>query len=414
MKAVSQRDIAGSLEFADGDKLADSERGGLPWWTYFNDELLEVERSELFRKCWQLACHVSDVPEPGDYMCFDIVGERALIVRGKDGVVRAFHNVCRHRGSRVVADGQGRCGSALVCPFHGWSYNLDGTLRAVPQKRTLPELDPVEFGLIPLDHEIWNGFVFVRFVASEQPSVASLMRDYDAEIAPYHLQDVQPLTGIEYDELPVNWKAVRDVDNEGYHVAMAHPSLQDLYGRHYEDQRHRSGMARAFAEFNAGPGKLWSVRHYKKLLPEAGHLPETHRRAWWYAGLFPNAVLMLYPDCIGFYQEYPLAVNRTVQRSAYYGLADDAREMKLARYLSYRIDRSTAEEDKQLIRWSWEAMQSSAFPGYILSDLEVGVRDYHDRLRQVIPAFTLEQEPSAGSLAEVNAALLASRNAPVW
>jgi len=414
MKAVGQRDIAGSLEIAANDGLADSERGGLPWWTYFNDELLEVEKQELFRKCWQLACHVSDIPEPGDYMCFDIVGERALVVRGKDGVVRAFHNVCRHRGSRVVADEQGQCGSALVCPFHGWSYNLDGTLRAVPQKRTLPDLDPVEHGLIPLEHEIWNGFVFVRFLQSEQPSVASLMRDYDAEIAPYRMADVQPLTGIEYDELPVNWKAVRDVDNEGYHVAMAHPSLQDLYGRQYEDQRHRSGMARAFAEFNAGPGKLWSVRHYKKLLPEAAHLPETHRRAWWYAGLFPNTVLMLYPDCIGFYQEYPLAVDRTVQRSAYYGLADDSRDMKLARYLSNRIDRSTAEEDKQLIRWSWEAMQSSAFAGYILSDLEVGVRDYHDRLRQVIPAFTLEEEPSAGSLAEVNTALLASRNAPVW
>ena len=107
-------------------------------------------------------------------------------------------------------------------------------------------------------------------------------------------------------------------------------------------------------------------------------------------------------------------MNRTVQRTAYYGLADKRREMKLARYLSYRIDRSTGEEDKQLIRWSWESMQSSAFAGYILSDLEVGVRDYHDRLREVIPAFTLEDEPSPGSLEEVNGALLASRNAPIW
>lgn len=394
--------------------LGQHERGGLPWWTYFSPELLELEKTELFRKCWQLACHVSDVPEPGDYLCFDIVGERALVVRGKDGVVRAFHNVCRHRGSRVVADAQGQCRSALVCPFHGWSYNFDGTLKAVPQRRTLPDLDPVEHGLVPLDHEIWNGFVFVRFLASEQPPVARLLADYAADAAPYLLAEVRPLGGVETDELAVNWKAVRDVDNEGYHVAMAHPALHDLYGRQYADQRHRSGMARAFAEFNPGPGRLWSVRHYKKLLPEADHLPEDHRRAWWYMGLFPNTVLMFYPDCIGFYQEHPLAVDRTVQRIAYYGLPDERREMKLARYLSYRIDRSTGEEDKQLISWSWEAMQSSAFSGYILSDLEAGVRDYHDRLRQVIPAVSLEEEPSAGLLAEVNAALVEGRDRPAW
>ena len=291
MKPVDASTIASSTQVKAAEGLGDHERGGLPWWTYFNAELLEVEKAELFRKCWQVACHVSDVPEAGDYQCFDIVGERALIVRGQDGVVRAFHNVCRHRGSRVVAEARGQCKSALVCPFHGWSYNLDGTLKAVPQKRTLPDLDPVEHGLVPLQHEIWNGFVFVRFVASDQPPVAVLLADMADEMAPYQLDEVRPLGGFEYDELPVNWKAVRDVDNEGYHVPMAHPSLQDLYGREYADLRHRSGMAKAFAEFNPGPGKLWSVRHYKKLLPEAEHLPQSHRRAWWYAGLFPNAVL---------------------------------------------------------------------------------------------------------------------------
>lgn len=409
MRAVGAIEITASAEAPRTTVLRADQRDGLAWWTYFNTELLEVEKDALFRKCWQLACHVSDVPRAGDYLCFDIVGERALIVRGKDGVVRAFHNVCRHRGSRVVAEAQGQCRSALVCPFHGWSYNLDGTLRSVPQRRTLPDLDPVKHGLVPLDHEIWNGFVFVRFLASDQPPVARLLADFEAEVAPYRPADALPLGGFATDELKVNWKAVRDVDNEGYHVAMAHPALHDLYGRGYEDQRHRSGMARAFAAFNPGPGRLWSVRNYKKLLPEAHHLPESHRRAWWYMGLFPNTVFMLYPDCIGFYQEFPLAVDRTVQRIAYYGLPDDRRETRLARYLSHRIDRSTGEEDKQLISWSWEAMQSSAFAGCILSDLEAGVRDYHDRLRQVIPAMTLEEEPSAGSLAEVNAALLAAR-----
>jgi carnitine monooxygenase subunit len=335
-------------------------------------------------------------------------------VRGHDGEVRAFHNVCRHRGSRVVAHQSGHCKSALVCPFHGWSYNLDGTLRGVPQKRTLPALDPKRHGLVPLEHEIWNGFVFVRFVKSDQPSVRELMAPYAEEAGYYRVAEARPLGAIGRHELKANWKAVRDVDNEGYHVPIAHPSLQDLYGGQYRDGRGGLGMGRSFAPFNEAPDKYWSVRLYKQLLPEVEILPESHRRAWLYIGLFPNLVLMLYPDRVGFYQEYPLAVGRTEQRFAYYGHPDDRREMKLARYLSYRIDRITSAEDDQLIEWSWEAMQSSSFAGFILSDLESGVRFYHDQLRRVLPVMALEHPPAPGQLEAVNSSLKSVRNADVW
>ena len=116
----------------------DWDRRGLPGWAYHSPALLELEKEHVFRNHWQISGHVSDVPNAGDYLTMDVVGERALIVRGKDGVVRAFHNICRHRGSRVVADNQGTCKNALVCPFHGWVYNLDGTL----QGRCPPALLP--------------------------------------------------------------------------------------------------------------------------------------------------------------------------------------------------------------------------------------------------------------------------------
>ena len=391
--------------------LAEEERRGLPWWSYFNKELLEIEQEELFRKHWQLVGHVSNVPQAGDFMTLDIVGERALTVRGQDGQVRSFHNVCRHRGSRVVAKASGNCRGNIVCPFHGWTYALDGTLRAMPRPRSLPQLDPHAHGLVPLQQEIWQGFVFVRFLESSQPSVAELMAPYEAEIAKYKSGEVQPLGGFVSEEIPVNWKAVRDVDNEGYHVPIAHPSLQDLYGRGYADERHHRGSSRSFAPFNEGVGRHWSVRHYKKILPAVEHLPEAHQRGWLYVGLFPNMVFGFYPDRVGFYQEWPVAVDRTVQRSASYAIADERREMKLARYLSGRIDRVTGREDVQLIIWSWEAMQSSGFNGTILSDLEAGVRDYHDELRRRIPVLNLEDEPIAGTLGGINGSLLASNKA---
>lgn len=386
--------------------LADDERGGLPWWTYFNKELLEIEKDQLFRRCWQLVGHVSDIPEPGDYLTLDVVGERAIAVRGKDGTVRCFHNVCRHRGSRVVADSQGSCKAAITCPFHGWSYNFDGTLRGAPRSRSLPKLDPQEHGLVPLEYEIWEGLIFVRFAPSEQPSVAAMMASHMAELGRYRIGEMQPLGGFDSEEMPVNWKAVRDVDNEGYHVPIAHPSLQDLYGRSYVDDAHDYGTSRSFAPFNTGESRQWSVRHYKKLLPKVEHLPEANQRAWLYIGLFPNTVLMLYPDQVGFYQEFPLGVGRTLQRSAAYALPDPRREMKLARYLTRRIDRVTSREDVQLIIWSWESMQSSGFAGMILSDLEAGVRAYHDQLRTLIPVFNLEDEPARDAVATINDSLL--------
>jgi phenylpropionate dioxygenase-like ring-hydroxylating dioxygenase large terminal subunit len=279
----------------------------------------------------------------------------------------------------------------------------------------LPGLDPIEHGLVGLETELWMGYVFVRFLASRQPSVAEMMAPYLAQIAPYRVEQVKPRGYPAVDEMAANWKAVRDVDNEGYHVPIAHPSLQDLYGDNYcDDFPPVYGMVAALAPFKTGAARLWSVGAYRKILPEAEHLPETHRRAWFGVGLFPNLVLQFYPDQIGFYQEFPISVGRTLQRGASYGLPDDRREMRLARYLADRIDRVTSREDIELIQWSWEAMQSSGFRRVILSDLEHGVRQYHDQLRALIPVMTLDAPPAPGTLKQTNDALIARGPTDPW
>jgi phenylpropionate dioxygenase-like ring-hydroxylating dioxygenase large terminal subunit len=257
--------------------------------------------------------------------------------------------------------------------------------------------------------EIWHGFVFVRFKPSEQPSVAQVMAPFEDEVAPYRVSEVKPRGKFWIDRSAVNWKAVRDVDNEGYHVPMAHPGLRDLYGRGYYDEPFINGVSRAFGPFNEGEGSLWSVRHYKKLLPEATHLPESHRRAWLYLGLFPNTVMTFYPDCVTFYQEFPVSTGQTFQRGGVYCLPDDRREMKAARYLSKRIDFDTVKEDAQLMVWSCEAMSSSGYDGIILSDLEYGVRSYHDHLRRVMPILTCDEEPERDTLIARNRAMIAGR-----
>lgn len=382
------------------------DRRGLPGWTYHSPALLELEKEQVFRNHWQIVGHVSDVPEPGDYLTMDVVGERALVVRGKDGVVRAFHNMCRHRGSRVVADSQGSCKGALVCPFHGWVYNLDGTLRGAARPLTFPELDKVEFGLKPIELEVWMGFIFIRFRSGPQPAVAELMRAVEDEIAHYRIGGMVPSWGIWTQVSKVNWKSVRDVDNEGYHVAMAHPALQDLYGATYYDEPFVNGVSRSWATYNPHAGRRWSVRNYVRIAPRPPELPENMRTAWIYYGIFPNAVIAVTPETAQFYQEFPLSTGETMLRGAIYRYAEESREQAAARYLAFRIDRDTMAEDVQLSEWSNESMQSNAFEGFYLSDLEYGVRTHHDHLRKMLPVMSLETAPDEKDVWNLNEALL--------
>ena len=385
----------------------DHDRKGLPAWSYFNEEMLEMEKDLLFRRHWQLVCHVNDLPEAGDFITMDCVGERALVVRGQDGVVRGFHNLCRHRGSRVVAAEQGNCRNSIVCPFHGWVYNLDGTLRGAAQPDKLPPLDPVAFGLKSIETDIWRGFVFVRFQPGPQPAMSEVLARFDAEMGQYDLEGLMPSgEGFYAEKAAVNWKCVRDVDNEGYHVPMAHPGLDDLFGNNYYDEDFHQGASRSFSLFREGRNRLWSVRAYRAILEPPEYLDKDHKRAWLYIGLFPNCVLGLYPDCVKFYQEFPVAYGQTMQRGTTYRLGTEDRRMRAARYLSSRIDRLTSDEDEQLVRWVWEATFSSGYDGVILSDLENCVRSYHGELRAHFPVLE-EDEPPRGEVAARNAELLA-------
>ena len=378
------------------------ERNGLPGWTYHSDAFLELEKEKIFRNHWQIACHISDIPIAGDYIALDICGERSIVLRGKDGEVRTFHNLCRHRGSRVVSDEKGSCKGALVCPFHGWVYNLDGTLRGAAQPQSFPDLDKQEFGLKPIETEVWNGLVFIRFARGPQPSVSELMQPFSAEVDTYNIADMVPTDGVWSQVSDVNWKSVRDVDNEGYHVALAHPALQDLYGQTYYDEPYVDGVARSYAKCNDSGGRLWSVKHYTKLSSDRSGIPEHLKRAWVYYGMFPNAVIAVTPEVIQFYQEFPLSTGQTQLRGAIYRYRDETRQQRLARYLAFRIDRDTMAEDVQLTEWSNEAMNSSAFEGFYLSDLEYGLRSHHDIIRKLLPVARVEDAPTESEVVTLN------------
>ncbi len=381
----------------------DWDRKGLPAWAYHSKAVFALEREKLFLTHWQVVGHLANVPNPGDWLTYDLLGERAVIMRGKDGVVRAFHNLCRHRGARVVDGESGHCKGAIVCPFHGWVYNLDGTLRGAAQPNSFGDMKREDFGLKPIELQTFHGFLFIRFSPGPQPDIATLFAPFDADFAAYGVQDVLPVNVPGWStDLPVNWKSVRDVDNEGYHVALAHPGLQELYGRTYRDHYLENGLSMSIGWFGDVPGKLWSVRHYAKISPQRDDLPTHLQRAWTYYGLFPNQVFAITPEGMQFYHEIPLSAGVTRLTGKVYRWRNETRETRLARYLAARIDRDTSAEDQQLSIWSNESMQSDAFEGFHLSDLEYGLRRHHDGLRRLLPVLTLTDAPPEDQIAAKN------------
>lgn len=370
-------------------------------WTYYNDEFFELEKEFIFKKQWLLVGHVSDIPNCGDYLTFDAVGERALIIRDEDQRINAFHNVCRHRGAKVVENSQGNCPRALVCPFHGWSYHLDGRARYIPRAETFENLDINNIGLIKLPIEIWLGFIFINFSEGIQ-SVAEMMLPAVERFLPYRLEELEPLADTKYSQIrPYNWKIIHDIDNEGYHVPIGHPALQQLYGNHYEDAI-ENDIPLSYGYINEKPGKLWSVRHYQKILPKFDHLPQENQRLWLYTGIFPSIVIGFYPDMVEFYMSVPISAETSEYRGGAYALPDSRREVKLSRYLTQRINQSTEQEDESFVRWIQKGIKSSAFPTLQLSSLEHGVRDLHKKIQQKIPVANLAHSPEIGKVAETN------------
>ena len=144
--------------------MASDDNWSLPAWTYFDAEYYSVEMARLLRPSWQVVCHLSDIANAGDWHTLEFLGESVLVIRGDDGAVRAFTNVCRHRASRLVNDTSG-CTKRFTCPYHGWTYGLDGRLIGVPNRSDYPELDVEAHGLAPVELEVWRGFVFVRLFA---------------------------------------------------------------------------------------------------------------------------------------------------------------------------------------------------------------------------------------------------------
>jgi phenylpropionate dioxygenase-like ring-hydroxylating dioxygenase large terminal subunit/AcrR family transcriptional regulator len=375
----------------------------LPAWAYKNDEFFDLEMEHVVDTSWQVVGHLSDLANPGDYVTLDYANRRVFVIRDKQGDVKAFHNVCRHRAARLCLGKEGNHRFNIVCPYHGWSYAFDGGLKAMPAKETFPDLDTSKFGLKPVELDVWNGFVFVRLRDDGGPRVGELMAAYEAELAPYRLAEMTPI-GEVWDSEPVDvdWKNMMDNYLEGYHINVGHPGLYRMFGANYWVEADERATGRALSTLVDEPSEVWSEGHYMRLLPRFDHLPEDRQRAWAYYSLFPNQAIDIYPDQISIFHVVPIGAGKCFIRGRNYALADDRREVEACRWLNVRINNLVQREDDVLVARVQDGLGSGAYTTGYFSEKEACLAAFHNNVRARLPLARLDEAPAAGTLADVN------------
>ena len=377
---------------------------GLPGWVYHDPEFFRLECERLFRRSWQLACHHSDVPMPGDYLVFEIVGESVLLVRGEDGELRAFYNVCRHRAARLL-DGSGRCRRRIRCPYHAWAYDLQGRLREVPNEAAYRGLRKDDWGLVEIAQQQCFGFVFICLEPERAPPLQELTAALEPELAPYRCEALRATGRVTLRSRPVNWKTLTDNYIDGLHINVAHTGLRRLAGRSYRLQTLPGGWVQKMsAQLHADAGAGWSERAYCGLLEEtefsekssaeASGLPPERRRQWNYYLLWPNLAFDVYPEQIDFMQMLPLAPGRTLIREIPYALPGAGRRQRAARYLNWRINRVVNAEDTALVERVQHGLGSRGFGQGPLAETEPCLHSFAERLRELLPVCRQPRRPA--------------------
>jgi phenylpropionate dioxygenase-like ring-hydroxylating dioxygenase large terminal subunit len=364
----------------------------LPAWAYSHPEMTRLEYERILKPSWQIVCHVNSIPAPGDFMTLDIGGDSVVAVRNSQGQIQAFHNVCRHRGARIL-EGTGNCPGAITCPYHGWSYKLNGDLIGMPVRESFPGLDRSQHGLKPVRMSIAFGFVFVN-LGGEPPPLASIWGSFLDDFTPHRFETMQPLGPLYIEHWDVDWKVAMDNYLESYHVPIGHPGLFRMFTPDYDDMACLPGVARGISWLRDRLSSRWSERMYQELIGKVtADLPQTHRQRWTFYSMLPNLGVDVFPDQMDFFQVLPRGPGKCTIRGGSFARADARREMRVVRYLSARINRQVQREDEFLCKRVQQGLASSSYEPGPLSTLESCMLEFHELLRERIPEVRLPSAP---------------------
>lgn len=289
------------------DVPANSPRKTLPSRYYTDPEQFQREIDAFYFRSWICAGRVEQVLQPGQYFLRDVCGESIIVTRDTAGVLRAFYNVCRHRGTRMCTAPEGKLAGRIQCPYHGWTYGLDGRLMGAPQMDDA-DFSREDYPLHAVHCDVWDGHIFLNL----SPPTAPLTRQLSGlpeKFASWRMQDLRLHKRIVYN-VRANWKLVTLNYNECLHCPVLHPALNkltDYLGA--DNEPPRSSYVGGSMGFR-GDAETMSIdgKRRREYLPG---LTEDERKQVCYYTIYPNFLLSLHPDYMMTHTLWPKTVGRT-------------------------------------------------------------------------------------------------------
>jgi Rieske 2Fe-2S family protein len=288
--------------------LAGLERA-LPAYWYLDEAAFRRERERLLFREWFCAGRADQVERPGSLQVVDVAGESVLLVRTRAGELRAHYNVCRHRGTRLCEEERGRLGRSIQCPYHAWTYALDGRLLGAPHMEDVPHFNKQDYPLHRVHVDDWDGHLFINLADRPAP-LAEQLADLPSKFAPWRMSELRVGQRLVYD-VKANWKLIIQNYNECLHCPNLHPALNKL--SHYlsgENEPLQPTYMGGRMDLRPGVATLsMDGSCPRAFLPELSS--EDRRRVYYYA-IFPNMLLSLHPDYMMVHTLWPIAPDRTI------------------------------------------------------------------------------------------------------
>jgi choline monooxygenase len=344
-------------------QIASASTPPASWYT--DPEMLTLEREKIFRTTWQYAASLDLLRLPGNYAAVDVVGMPIILTRGQDGVLRAFHNVCRHRAG-VVTHG---CGNrkSLQCQYHGWLYGLDGKLKNAPEFDGVENFNKDDFGLIPVRVETWGGYAFVNIDGSAPP-LLEVLGKIPQETADLNFDELRKVERRDY-IINCNWKVYIDNYLEGYHIPIAHPGLF----KEVDYDNYRVDTFRYYSSQYAPIRPVRSEDSTGRVFTELKGDEQAH-----YYWIFPNFMFNTYPGNVQINIIVPLSHDKTLTIFEWYYAGPGTPEAWNNLQDGIAFSDNVQKEDIQLCEDVQRNLQSGVYhQGRYSVKRENGVHHFH-------------------------------------
>jgi Rieske 2Fe-2S family protein len=280
----------------------------LPQKYFVSPEVFEAELRKIFSRRWVLVGHQTEAARPGDYFVREVAGESVIVLRDKSGEIRGFYNICRHRGTRLCEEQTGH-GPAIQCPYHAWTYGLDGKLIGAPHMDEVSGFDKEDYSLCPVKLEIWEGFLFVNLANDARP-LKEWFAPLKDRFAEWNLPQLRSAKRIEYD-VAANWKLMFENYSECYHCPGVHPMLSKISPYDSAENDLIEGpFLGGFMKINKGKSLTMSGEACAMSINHE-HSHDEGDQVFYYS-IFPNMLLSMHPDYVMVHQLWPQLPERTL------------------------------------------------------------------------------------------------------